>query len=316
MTGKGKILIADDEPANLMLLGELLKREFEVFVAADGTKAVEAAKRTGPDLILLDVMMPGLDGYSACRMLKADPELADVPVIFITAKSDSDDVVLGFEVGGQDYITKPFNPQELHARVRTHIDLRIAQARLREDALRLEEMNRKLATALERMEIMAREDPLTGIANRRYILDRIGQEYARTARYGKNLSIAIADIDDFKAINDTFGHECGDLVLQRISAICASAIRPEDMVARWGGEEFLFLFPETAGDGALVIAEKLRSLIESDNFTYHATRVPFTITAGVAGIDLKLSIDENIRRADDALYEGKRTIKNSVHAAK
>ena len=154
---KRKILIADDEPSNVRILGELLKNDYEIFIAGDGGEALDLAARILPDLIILDVMMPGIDGYDVCRELKSRKETEGIPVIFVTARKKAEDIVRGFEVGGRDYIQKPFYPQELHARVQTHIELKSAQERLADDAAMFEEMNRKLASALEQMEIMARK---------------------------------------------------------------------------------------------------------------------------------------------------------------
>jgi diguanylate cyclase (GGDEF)-like protein len=307
-----KILIADDDPATLHYLGEMLKGEYQVFVAANGLQAVELARRILPDLVLLDITMPGLDGYEACLEMKKDAALAPVPVIFITARSGESDIVRGFDAGGQDYIAKPFHPKELYARVRTHLELKNAQEHLKNNAVRLEDMNRELAAALERMEIMARVDPLTGLSNRRYLLERLEQEAARTRRHGKCLSLAIADIDDFKAVNDLRGHECGDLVLQRTSSVIMRGVRREDLVARWGGEEFLLVFPEIPPESAVAIAEKLRALVESERIDYGGEGVSVTITLGVTGYDPAHGIDANIRRADNALYRGKRGTKNCV----
>jgi diguanylate cyclase (GGDEF)-like protein len=300
-----KILIADDESTNVLYLGELLKKDFEIFVANDGNTVLELAASVNPDLVLMDVMMPGIDGYETCAELKKNPLTADIPVIFITARSDADDVVRGFDVGGEDYITKPFNPQELYARVRTHLELKQARERL-------EEMNRRLSSALERMEVMARIDPLTGLANRRYLLDRLLQETARALRHGTSLSIAMVDIDDFKMINDSHGHECGDLVLQRTALMITESMRKEDMAARWGGEEFLLVFPETPLDGAAVIAEKLRAAVQASEVRYDGMSLAVTITVGVAQYRHDAGIDENIRRADDAMYRGKKKDKNCV----
>lgn len=303
-----KILIADDDPANLRFLGEMLKSEFEVYIASDGRTAVDLAVSELPDIILMDVMMPGTDGYTACRKLKADPVTAGIPVIFITARDRTEDIVQGFDAGGQDYLTKPASPQELHARVRTHLELK----RTRE---RYEDTNRLLSAALERMEIMARVDPLTGMANRRYLIERLEQEVARTKRHGKTLCIAMADIDDFKMINDTHGHDCGDLVLRRIAALIAESIRTEDLVARWGGEEFLLVFSDTPAEEARLLADRIRNHIASSPVEYRDSSIKVTVTIGVARYDTAISTDANIKRADDAMYRGKKSTKNCVVTA-
>jgi diguanylate cyclase (GGDEF)-like protein len=311
---KYKILIADDEPSNVRILGELLKNEYEIYVSGNGPETIQLAEQIVPDLILLDIMMPGLDGYGVCRELKSRKVTERIPVIFVTARKKADDIVRGFEVGGRDYIQKPFYPQELHARVRTHIDLKKAQEQLIEDSAMLEELNRQLATALEKMEVMARMDPLTGLANRRFLLERLEQETARTRRTGRPLSIAMVDVDNFKIINDSHGHECGDLILQRVARIMKESIRKEDMVARWGGEEFLLLFVETPLPEARMTAERIREKIASAAIDCGGVPVSLTVTIGVAVYDPALGIDANIRKADDAMYRGKRLTKNCVES--
>jgi diguanylate cyclase (GGDEF)-like protein len=311
---KHKILVADDEPSNVRILGELLKNDYDIFVASDGRETVRLAEEILPDLILLDIMMPGLDGYGVCRELKAIKATESIPVIFVTARKKTDDIVRGFEVGGRDYIQKPFYPQELYARVRTHIDLKRAHEQLADDAAMFEELNRKLATALDKMELMARIDPLTGLGNRRFLLERLEEETARAKRTGRILSIAMADIDNFKAINDTHGHECGDIVLQLIAQTIKDCIRKEDMVARWGGEEFLLFFVETPVGEARLTAERIREKIAGLTINYHEKPIFITVTIGVAKYDTAVDGDANIRRADDAMYRGKGLTKNCVVA--
>ncbi len=312
---KNRILIADDEPSTVRMLGELLKNEYEIYVASDGLETIRLAEETLPDLILLDIMMPGLDGYGVCRELKGRKATEAIPVIFVTARKKADDIVRGFEVGGRDYIQKPFYPQELYARVRTHIDLKKAHKQLAEDAAMFEELNLKLASALDKMELMARIDPLTGLANRRFLLERLEQETARASRTGKPLSIAMADIDNFKSVNDAHGHECGDIVLQRVAQAIKECIRKEDMVARWGGEEFLLFFVETPVGEARVTAERIREHVAGLKIDYRDKPITVTVTMGVAKYNIAMDGDENIRRADDAMYRGKHCAKNCVVTA-
>jgi two-component system cell cycle response regulator len=311
---KPVILIADDDPTNVRMLGELLKNEYDIYIAGDGTEAVKLAKEIIPDLILLDVMMPGLDGYAVCRLLRGNGATAEIPVIFVTARNNADDIVRGFEAGGMDYIAKPFYPQELYARIKTHIDLKNIQKNCIDDAVRLEEANRKLAAALEQMEIMARVDPLTGLANRRYFLERIEQEVARSRRKGRPLSIVMTDIDDFKKINDTNGHDCGDAVLRRVADIMRECTRLEDMAARWGGEEFLLFFVETPIEEAVLSAERIRKRIAASTVEHRGVAMTVTVTIGVVLYNTEIDTDANIRRVDDAMYRGKRLTKNCVVA--
>ena len=309
-----KILIVDDYPANIKVLGELLRDKYEVLVATNGLKAVAIAKEKMPDLILMDVMMPEMDGFSAASIIKNDKLTCDIPIIFITAKGETEDVVKGFDVGGQDYITKPFNPQELFARVNTHLELKQSRQILKDYALELEKANRELKELNARLEFMAWHDQLTGLPNRRYMRDRIKNEQDRSSRSGKPLTLVMGDIDDFKRVNDTYGHETGDGVLKHISAIITASLRKQDLLSRWGGEEFLFLLPETDLNGALIVSEKIRSSIEAEPYRYEDKSIRLTLTLGVAEFEESLGIDGVIRRADEALYKGKKGTKNCVVA--
>ena len=311
-----KILIVDDAPTPLHALGELLKDDYDIYTATDGPQAIKRAVELQPDLVLLDVMMPGMDGYAICGLLKDDPATADIPVLFITAMSESDDIVRGFEAGGHDYITKPFNPRELYARIQTHLELRRTRQELRSHAAELERRNEELNRARERLEIMARIDPLTGLANRRYALERLDAELSRSTRHGEPFSLAMADIDDFKRFNDTHGHEGGDVVLKSVAGIFVASVRKEDMAARWGGEEFLLIFPRLTINGASAAAEKLREAVEAGRPEFKGSELKVTVTIGVAEYDHALDLDANISRADGAMYEGKRAAKNCVVAAR
>jgi diguanylate cyclase (GGDEF)-like protein len=309
-----KILIVDDYPANIKVLGELLRDEFEVLVATNGLKAVALAREKVPDLILMDVMMPEMDGFRAASMIKNDELTEDIPIIFITAKGETEDIVKGFEVGGQDYITKPFNPQELFARVNTHLELKQSQQALKDYSLELEKANMELKELNARLEFMAWHDQLTGLPNRRYMRDRIKSEQVRSDRSGKPFALVMGDIDDFKHVNDTYGHETGDGVLKHISAIITASLRKQDLLSRWGGEEFLFLLPETDLNGAMIVSEKIRSSIEAEPYKHEDKSIHLTLTLGVAEFDVSQGIDSAIKRADEALYKGKKGTKNCVVA--
>ncbi|MCU0843610.1 MAG: diguanylate cyclase [Spirochaetes bacterium] len=314
--GREKILIVDDAPTPLRALGELLKDDYDLYTATNGQEAIKRAGEILPDLVLLDVMMPGMDGYAICSTLKKDPATADIPVLFITAKSEPNDIVRGFEAGGHDYIAKPFNPRELFARIRTHLELRRSRQDLRSYAEELERRNEELNRVRERLEVMARIDPLTGLANRRYALERLSSELSRSARHGDPFSLAMADIDDFKQFNDTHGHEGGDTVLKSVADIFVASVRKEDMAARWGGEEFLLIFPRLTMDGTMAVAEKLRAAVEAGRPEFKRKKLKVTVTIGVAEYDISLDLDANISRADGAMYEGKRATKNCVIAAR
>jgi two-component system, cell cycle response regulator len=307
-----KILIVDDYPANIKVLGELLRENYELLVATNGLKAIPIAKEKAPDLILMDVMMPEMDGFSAASAIRKDELTADIPIIFITAKGETEDIVKGFEAGGQDYITKPFNPQELFARVNTHIELKQSKQAIKDYAAELENVNRELKLLNTKLEFMAWHDQLTGLPNRRYMRNRIKDEEIRSARNGKPFALVMGDIDDFKHVNDTYGHEAGDGVLRHISQIFISSLRRQDSASRWGGEEFLLLLPETDLNGALVASEKIRSRVELEPYEYNGGLIRLTITLGVSGYEDSQGIDGTIRRADEALYNGKKGTKNCV----
>lgn len=314
-----KILIVDDVPANIKMLGEILKGSYEIVVATNGDRACKLALECAPDLVLMDVMMPEVDGFTACERLKAQDETADVPVIFITASRTEDDIVKGFKAGGVDYITKPFNPTELFARVRTHLELRSSRESLKRYSRELEsinnEMNEKnalLGKALEQITTLARTDPLTGLWNRGHMMERLREEEARSRRNGMPFSLIMCDIDHFKRFNDTYGHECGDLVLKAVSGVLRRSLREQDAASRWGGEEFLLLLPETDAGAACGVARRLREGIATHGLDYNGSRLFVSMTFGVSAYEQAGGVAGSIRNADDALYEGKAGGRNRV----
>lgn len=296
------ILIVDDVPMNIKLLGELLRDRYEIIFANNGRKAVELAQERKPDLILMDVIMPEMDGLTACQLMKSQASTADIPIIFITARSQGDDIIHGFEAGGQDYIAKPFNTQELYARVQSHIELKKSREAAAAYAAQLEKKNQELSSLLEKLEIMATIDPLTNIANRRYAITRMREEVSRHRRTGCVFSLLMVDIDGFKGINDNYGHEIGDHILKHVVQVITSNLRKQDMVARWGGEEFLIMLPETNGSAAEFAAKKVRKKVEDSVFTLQDLTIPVTVTIGVCQYDISLDLDANIRRSDEAMY--------------
>lgn len=316
-----RILIVDDAPANIKILRELLVGNYELFVATNGRMAVEVAEAKLPDLILMDVMMPEVDGVTACGVLRSRPATAEIPVIFITAKSDIDDMVRGFDAGGVDYVTKPFNPTELNARVRTHLELRRAREQLQRYGRQLEETNRELESrndqlneAIDQLHTAAMTDLLTGLRNRRHMTMRIQQEVVRFNRSRRVFSLILADIDHFKQVNDRYGHACGDEVLRNVAEVLRQGLREQDDVARWGGEEFLLLLPETDVDGALLVAEKLRAQVELATMRCQTQDIRVTLTFGVTSYNGTANMDGTIREADNALYLGKKRGRNCVVA--
>ena len=316
-----RILIVDDVPANIKILRELLVGNYELFVATNGRMAVEVAEAKLPDLILMDVMMPEVDGITACGVLRSRPATAEIPVIFITARSEVEDMVRGFDAGGVDYVTKPFNPSELNARVRTHLELKRAREQLQRYGRQLEEANRQLESrndqlneAIDQLHTAAMTDSLTGLRNRRHMTMQIQQEMVRFSRSQRVFALVLADIDHFKQVNDRFGHDCGDEVLRTVAEVLRQGLREQDNVARWGGEEFLLLLPETDVDGALLVAEKLRAQVELSTMHCQTQEIRVTLTFGVTSYNGTTNMDEAIREADSALYMGKKRGRNCVVA--
>ncbi len=310
-----RILIVDDLPSNIKILGELLKEQYDIIVASNGNKALQIALNQQPDLILMDVMMADIDGFTACRLLKKQATTAEIPILFITASTASEDVLNGFKAGGQDYITKPFNPAELYARVQNHIELGKSRKSIRAYAKETEKINQELKQLLEQVDILSRHDPLTGAANRRDAIEKINTEIARHKRNKQNFSLVIVDIDDFKLINDNYGHEAGDFILQHLVKLMQDNLRQQDLVARWGGDEFLIMLPETSGSEAKQVVEKIQGLVKANDYIYNCTSITITATAGVAQFDPNLELRQNLDRADQALYLGKRKAKNCVMLA-
>jgi diguanylate cyclase (GGDEF)-like protein len=304
-----KILIVDDNPRNLQVLGATLRREgYELIVALNGRQALNAVERTAPDLILMDVMMPVMDGFEACRRIKAESGSRDIPLIFLTARGEPGDLLRGFEAGAVDYVTKPFHRAELLARVRTHVELRRSRLALEMAYAELADTHRKLETA-------ARTDPLTGLFNRREMLERIGAEVARFERSGATFSLALADIDDFKPFNDRHGHACGDRVLRAVADRMRERIRRQDVAGRWGGEEFLILLPDTDLAGARNAAENLRRAVRSAGCRWADEELFVSLTVGVSEFRGGMDADACLREADARLYRGKAEGKNRVVAS-
>jgi len=310
-----KILIVDDSPLEIKIIRKFLGDEYDIVETVDGKAAIEMAESEKPDLILLDIIMPEIDGLSVCRALKSNLATSDIPVVFITAVSDSRDIVKGFEAGGQDYITKPFHSHELCARIKVHLDLKKSKETLMDYAQEMEMKNKELQELMIKLENSAMTDFLTGLANRRQMVQRLIAEESNIRRNGCEATLIMADIDHFKTINDTYGHDCGDLVLKSVANIIKSVIREEDVIARWGGEEFIMLLPgmdSTLGKNA---AERIRQLVEAAVFPCQEKKFSITLTLGVAKLDQTVGLDASIKKADEALYQGKKLSRNCVVVA-
>ena len=309
------ILVVDDTPTNLqVILEHLAGTGARILVARNGEGALKQAVMSNPDLILLDVMMsPGIDGFETCRRLKEHDALKNVPVIFLTALSDPVNKVKGIEAGGVDYVTKPFDGTELLARIKTHLSLYQYRKALEQTNQKLQKANEALLESRKKLEVAARTDPLTELPNRRDMLDKLECERIRFERHQAPFAVALCDIDHFKQINDRFGHDCGDAVLTAVAGLMRSSIRKQDVVARWGGEEFLFLFPETDTDGGYIVCEKMRAAIAKHLFRHNRHELSITVTLGLSIFDTyEKSLEVPIKEADSALYSGKRHGRNQV----
>lgn len=295
------ILIVDDQPTNVQALAKLLKNDYRIQIANNGEKALAIAQGSEqPDLILLDIQMEGMDGYEVCRQLKENSLTNTIPVIFVTGQDTVSDEEKGFKLGAVDYISKPFHPTIVRARVGTHMSLKIK------------------TDLLEQISLL---DGLTGIPNRRYFDEQFKKEGGRALREKLPFSLIMMDIDHFKAYNDNYGHGAGDDCLQKVARALASSLsRPADMVARYGGEEFVALLPSTGLEGASKVAEDLRSAVESlaVSHEYSSAAEVVTLSLGVATLDTDGSekmLSELTKRADKALYKAKEAGRNRFVAA-
>lgn len=290
------VLIVDDAPTNVKLLANALRHEYRVKVAICGEDALQGAQLDPqPDLILLDVMMPEMDGYEVCRRLKSDPVTQSIPVIFVTARDTDEDQELGFNLGCVDYITKPFSIPIMKARIRTHLRLK------------------RQTDALERLSHI---DQLTGLANRRQLATTFEMEFKRAAREGMPLSILIVDIDHFKDYNDHYGHGAGDVCLCQVaSSLMNSLSRPGDLVTRYGGEEFVVILPATDSADAYALGERLRENIVQLNLPHAFSSAASVVSVSIGGTTADLpsdldSLESLLERADRMLYRAKQMGRN------
>ncbi len=292
-----RILLVDDSPTNLMILGGILSSEYEILVATSGAAALEIAQGLEPpDLILLDVEMPGMDGYAICRILKEGSNTSNIPIIFVTAVEGSQAETKGFELGAVDYITKPYSTPVVRARVKTHVQLK---------------------KQMKLFENMAFLDGLTGIANRRQFDQELEKEWRRMMRQNAPLSLLLMDIDYFKKFNDHYGHAAGDDCLRLVAQTVARIIkRPGDLVARYGGEEFAIILPNTNESGAYAVAEAMRFAVDRLKLTHVTSLVTdhVTISLGLTSDipERQANLQDFVNRADHALYQAKSSGRNRV----
>lgn len=295
------VLIIDDTKINIDILIELLDDNYDVLVSLSGRRGLEIVDEHNVDIILLDILMPDINGYDVCRILKSKNHTKTIPVIFITASTDEESIDTAYEVGGIDYITKPFKALELLARVKTQLNI--------------QELIQDLEESHKSLKLQASQDHMTKLYNRRYFSDISLTIMQLAKRNKKELSILMIDIDKFKRINDIYGHPVGDEVIIALANVFKDFTRVSDIACRFGGEEFLILLPETSADGAYSIGEKIRKYVENLIIDTENNKVlNFTISIGVSEFDIsnENNLEKTIERADEALYEAKESGRNRV----
>ncbi|WP_019646527.1 diguanylate cyclase [Novispirillum itersonii] len=292
------VLIVDDEPHIIDIASGVLSADYDLLFALNGDRAIELATGQSPDLILLDVTMPGRDGFDVCRALKQHPDTASIPVIFVTGRIDPEDETRGLEIGAVDYVSKPITPAILRARVRNHLELK----QIRDHLARL-----------------AMRDGLTGLFNRRHLDQTLQQECERVGRGGKDLSLLMIDVDHFKRYNDSMGHQAGDDCLRHVGAALQRPLhRKTDLAARYGGEEFVAVLPATSAGEAFRMAEAIRLSVWDAALPHPDS--PFgrvSLSVGVATVSggTRVTPDGLLGRADAALYRAKAEGRNRSVAA-
>lgn len=289
--GKPKLLVVDDQAINIQVMHQVFGGDYQVFMATSGAQALALCQTNPPDLILLDVVMPGMDGFEVCTQLKANETTSNIPVIFVTAHTDAAQETHGLSLGAVDFIAKPINPAVVRARVKTQLTLKFQS-----------DLLRKLVFL----------DGLTGVFNRRYFDQQLTLEWARATRSNAPLSVIMLDVDHFKPYNDRYGHQAGDDCLREIANALKSGLkRPADLVARYGGEEFACILPDTPFDDAFALAVELEQRIRRRKITHAASSHDGVVTAslGLATRTLDSGGDAQtlVRLADQQLYNAKQS---------
>ncbi|HYJ80705.1 MAG TPA: diguanylate cyclase [Longimicrobiaceae bacterium] len=303
-----RILVVDDLPDNVEILrARLTARGYLVLTASTGEEALHLVRSDPPQLVLCDVMMPGIDGHEVSRRIKQDDTLPFIPIILVTALSGPENVVEGLNTGADDYIAKPYNFGELEARVRAMLRVKGLQDEL-------DQKNRELEVANKRLRKLSITDGLTELFNHRHVHQLLHDEFERSHRSGEPVAVVMIDLDRFKQVNDTYGHPTGDVVLYETAGILRATAREIDMVGRYGGEEFIAILPNTGEAEGEQFAERVRRAVEEHLFRDEATEIRMTCSCGVAsfpgaGVESPVGL---LKRADDALYQAKESGRNRV----
>lgn len=300
MSGKPVILVVDDEIANIEFVSAALEDDYEISFALSGEQALDIARASGPDLVVLDVVMPGLDGYEVCRRLKRDAALSEVPVIFATSLGATEAEVRGLSAGAIDFVTKPFQPDALRRRVANHIATK--------------HMHDRLAG-------LAMQDHLTGLGNRRLLEQRLRGEMRQSGRDGSEMALILMDIDHFKQFNDTYGHPAGDRCLQQVARVLDCHLRRgRDLGARYGGEEFACILPATGHAGGMAVAEAIRTGVLALAIPHAASPTGPVVTVSLGVVSGTFgpgqTADAWIAAADRMMYRSKNAGRNRVTGAR
>ena len=298
--GKPKLLVVDDQPINIQVMHQVFGGDYQVFMATSGPQALAICKANPPDLVLLDIVMPGMDGFEVCSSLKADDATCNIPVIFVTAHTDAAQETHGLGLGAVDFIAKPVNPAVVRARVKTQLTLKFQS-----------DLLRKLVFL----------DGLSGVYNRRYFDQQLGIEWARSTRSSFPLSAIMIDVDHFKLFNDRYGHQTGDDCLRQIAvALKVCLKRPGDLVARYGGEEFACILPDTPFDDAMCLANDLERKVRALAIPHESSSVAevITVSVGVATRTVDSADDAAalVGLADSQLYNAKQSGRGRVCGAR
>jgi two-component system, cell cycle response regulator len=297
-----RIVVVDDDAAiRRLVLLYLRRQEYDVFEFDSGAEARKFFFEHGWDLAILDRRLPDIDGLRLCNEIKSRREFRNRYVIVLTGEDEQEDKLEGFDLGADDYVTKPFQPAELLARIRA--------------AKRIVDLQKELMESNRQLELLSITDGLTQLYNHRFFQEEFARKFEEASRYEQPLSLALIDIDHFKKVNDTWGHAVGDEVLKSVSRIFQSSVRKADVAARYGGEEFAVIMPQTDLGDARSFAEKVRTLIGSESIPTAAGSIPVTVSIGISSIpeNQLASPLEMVDAADKALYRAKEGGRNQVH---
>ncbi|MBS4030391.1 MAG: diguanylate cyclase [Clostridiales bacterium] len=292
-----KILVVDDNAFNLKLLSDILQKAgYVASTTQDGSQVIKIVNESPPDIILLDLIMPNIDGFEICKLLKDNYQTKDIPIIMITGRTDSESIKKALELGVFDYIKKPIEEIEVIARVQS--------------TLRFKEQ-------LEQLKEMSLKDGLTGLYNHYFLIELFEKELTRHERTGQGMGFIMVDIDFFKKVNDTYGHQTGDFVLKKLSNLLTKSVRQGDVVGRYGGEEFGIVFANSSKEDAIRACERIRKRVENYVFNVSETDIRITVSLGVCYKEpnTTMTCQEMIQYADKALYTAKRNGRNQFVVA-